>query len=345
MTSLLAPLATGKAVYLLPEGLAVDLLTETLRAQGHGGDDAFSLIKITPAHLQLIGQQLAPDEAAGRTHAFIIGGENLLAEHVAFWHQNAPQTRLFNEYGPTETVVGCCVYEVPGGAELGGSVAIGRPIINTRLYVLDKALRPVPIGVPGELYIGGAGVARGYHNRPELTAERFLPDPFAPAFDQPGIVVLAPPECTAPATQSACALDGNLEYLGRLDEQIKIRGFRVELGEIEGVLTEHPAIKEAAVVTRLGGRRQAAGRVRGVRGCLGRDGGRPARVPGPAAARLHGSGRIHGSSRATLDGERQSRPARARAGRGSGARPGRGPRGVLSRALDGHRRNPGGHLV
>nr|MCU0510139.1 amino acid adenylation domain-containing protein [Anaerolineae bacterium] len=272
VTSLLAPLTAGKTVHLLPEGLPVEVLTGALR--DHGG---YSLVKITPAHLQLIGQQLAPDEAQGRTRSFIIGGENLLAEHVEFWRANSPETRLFNEYGPTETVVGCCVYEAPATGDVTGSVPIGRPIINTRLYILDRHLRPAPLGVPGELYIGGVGVARGYHDRPDLTAERFLPDPFIEDYkskieDAPFQPDLQSSIFSLPSTPTkgwrmyrtgdAVRLrpDGILEYLGRLDDQIKIRGFRVELGEIESVLSEIEAIKEAAVVAQGAGadRRLAA---------------------------------------------------------------------------------------
>ena len=112
------------------------------------------------------------------TRAFIIGGENLTGEKLAVWQQHAPETALFNEYGPTETVVGCCVYRVPPGQRVTGSVPIGRPIANTQVYVLDPQRQLVPIGVPGELYLAGAGLARGYLHRPQLTAEKFVPHPF-----------------------------------------------------------------------------------------------------------------------------------------------------------------------
>ena len=114
-------------------------------------------------------------QARGRTRAFIIGGEQLREEHVAFWRQHAPDTDLINEYGPTETVVGCCVYRVPRDQAISGAIPIGRPIANTRLYVADQNLEPMPIGAPGELFIGGAGVARGYLNRPGLTAAALPP--------------------------------------------------------------------------------------------------------------------------------------------------------------------------
>ncbi len=150
------------------------------------------------------------------------------------------EAELWNLYGPTEASIDVtswrCLGEDPRRV-----VPIGRPIANTQLYVLDRALLPVPIGVPGELYIGGVGVARGYLNRPDLTASVFLPDPFR---GEPGARLYK--------TGDRCRFrpDGNLEYLGRADHQVKIRGFRIELGEIESVLGQHPAIREAVVLAR-----------------------------------------------------------------------------------------------
>ena len=235
VTSLFAPLLCGGRVDLLPEEQGVEALAEALR---RGGD--YSLVKITPAHLQLLGQQLAPHEAAGRTRAFVVGGEQLTDEHLAFWRENAPETLVINEYGPTETVVGCCVYRVPRGEPSPGAVPIGRPIANTRLYVLDARLEPAPVGVPGELYIGGDGVARGYLGRPGLTAERFVPDPFGP----PG------GRLYRTGDRARWRRGGELEYLGRTDDQVKVRGYRVELGEVEAAVARHPGVREAAVVAR-----------------------------------------------------------------------------------------------
>src|SRR6185503_9094418 len=153
----------------------------------------------------------------------------------------APETRLINEYGPTETVVGCCVYEVRSTDSHHGSVPIGRPIANTQLYVLDAGMRPVTPGEAGELYIGGAGVARGYLNLPELTQQRFVADPFS---GDPAARLYRSGDI------ARCREDGTFEYLGRADDQVKLRGYRIELGEIEHVLSAHLDVQSCAVVVR-----------------------------------------------------------------------------------------------
>ncbi|HIK04822.1 MAG TPA: amino acid adenylation domain-containing protein [Trichormus sp. M33_DOE_039] len=236
ITSLFSPLIVGGQVVLLPEKQEIEALCSVLRSKHH-----FSLVKLTPAHLELLNQIIPPAEAAGQTNAFVIGGEALLGKTLQFWRQNAPATRLINEYGPTETVVGCCIYEVPDDTSLTDGVLIGRPIANTQLYILDEYLQPVPIGVRGELYIGGAGVGRGYLNRPELTQEKFIPNPFDNSqwhrLYKTGDLARYRP-------------DGNIEYLGRMDNQVKVRGFRIELGEIEAALTQHPEVRETVVITR-----------------------------------------------------------------------------------------------
>ncbi len=234
ITSLFSPLLVGCSVELLPESQSIENLSNALREK-----DNLSLVKITPAHLELLGQQLSNGNAAERTKAFIIGGENLLVQHIDFWQKNAPDTMLVNEYGPTETVVGCCVYKVPLGEHDSGSIPIGKPIANTQLYVLNQHLQPVPIGVVGELHIGGVGVSRGYLNRPDLTAEKFIPNPFS---DEPGTRLYKTGDL------ARYQPDGTLECLGRIDNQVKIRGFRIELGEVEAVLSEHPDVQEAVVL-------------------------------------------------------------------------------------------------
>ncbi|KYG06012.1 hypothetical protein BE21_37340, partial [Sorangium cellulosum] len=234
VTGLFSPLLAGGRVVLVAD--TEEALVEALRRE-----EGLSVVKLTPAHLTLLGHLLPAGEAAGRTGALVIGGEALTWDQLSFFQQHAPRTRLINEYGPTETVVGCCAYEVAGGASATGAVPIGRPIANTRAYVLDDGLSPVPIGVVGELYIGGAGVARGYIHRPELTAERFVPDPFQ---ERGGARMYR--------TGDLCRWrpDGLLEYVGRRDHQVKIRGYRIELEEIEAVLRQHEGVREAAVLVR-----------------------------------------------------------------------------------------------
>jgi amino acid adenylation domain-containing protein len=236
ITGLFTPWLVGCVVQLLPENLGAETLSKALR-EGHD----YSLVKITPAHLELLNQQIRPMEAAGRTRAFIIGGENLAAQSIRFWQEYAPETVLINEYGPTETVVGCCVYEIGRGEHREAFIPIGKPIINTQLYVLDTHLGPVPIGVAGELCIGGVQVARGYLNRPYLTAEKFIPDPFS---SESGARLYRTGDLVR------YLADGNLEFLGRIDTQVKIRGYRIELGEIEDVLRQYVEVRDAVVLVR-----------------------------------------------------------------------------------------------
>ena len=249
VTGFFAPLWVGKAVHLLPEEQGPETLGRALK-RGH----RFSLVKLTPSHLELLAEQLNPAQARRCTESFVIGGENLSAEKLAFWRQNAPQTTLINEYGPTETVVGCCVHRVEKNTKHRGSVPIGVPIANTKLFILDPYLEPIPQGVHGELFIGGIGLARGYHKRPGLTAERFVPNPFsaragARLYKTGDLVRAIAPQAQEPF---------QLEFLGRRDNQVKLRGFRIELSEIESALDEHPLVK-ASAVTLEGG--QSAGKM------------------------------------------------------------------------------------
>ena len=171
-----------------------------------------------------------------------LGGEALSVSHVARAARALPSTRLINGYGPTECSVAATGYVVPRPVDpAAASIPIGEPIGNTTAYVLDRHLRPVPIGVPGELCLGGPGLARGYVNRPEETAARFVAHPFDPT---PGARIYRTGDLARwrPA--------GALEYLGRLDAQVKIRGLRIEPGEIETVLGRHPGVREAAVIAR-----------------------------------------------------------------------------------------------
>jgi amino acid adenylation domain-containing protein len=236
ITTLFAPLLAGQRVMLVPEEQGIEGLNVALQQESRQ-----SFIKLTPSHLEVLNQMLPRASAANSTAAIILGGEALLGEQLSFWREHAPQTRLINEYGPTETVVGCCLYEVPLDADALGAIPIGRPIANVRVYLLDAHLNPVPTHVPGELYVGGDGLARGYLNRPDLTAEKFVPDPFG---TQPGARLYRTGDLARHLS------DRNLEFLGRIDHQVKLRGFRIELGEIEAVLGQHPSVRETVVMLR-----------------------------------------------------------------------------------------------
>lgn len=238
VTSLLTPLAAGGAVEMIPDREGVDGLVDALRRR-----KGRSIVKITPAHLEILASRLSPEEANGCARVFVIGGEALRGETLAFWVRHAPGTRFVNEYGPTETVVGCCVEEVTAAGWKPGPVPIGRPIANTRLYVLDALRRPVPAGIPGELFIGGDGLARGYLGRPDLTAKSFVANPLP---EEPGERLYRTGDL------ARYREDGVLEYLGRADDQVKVRGYRIELGEVESVLRRHPSVRQAAVAAVAG---------------------------------------------------------------------------------------------
>ncbi|HST60442.1 MAG TPA: amino acid adenylation domain-containing protein [Longimicrobium sp.] len=169
----------------------------------------------------------------------IVGGEKAQPATLAEWLRIAPGVRWLNGYGPTEATITATVHEasVPGE----GDIPIGRPLPTSRAFILSAAMLPVPVGEAGELFLGGGGVARGYLGRPSLTAERFLPDPFAPE---------AGARLYRTGDRARLRPDGEIEFLGRVDEQVKVAGFRVEPGEVEAVLAEHPGVAEAAVVAR-----------------------------------------------------------------------------------------------
>ena len=202
--------------------------------------------ELTPTALQIITN----------IKLIMVGGEAIQQSKVKQWHQNtvnySPLPQLFNAYGPTEATIitTLCKFTSPTIT----NVPIGRPLSNTQVYILDAFLQPVPVGVAGELHIGGAGLARGYLNRPELTQEKFIPNPF----EEEGLI---PPNPINKGSNESSKLyktgdlcrylpDGNIEYLGRIDNQVKIRGFRIELGEIETILSQHSAVKTAIVIAR-----------------------------------------------------------------------------------------------
>jgi amino acid adenylation domain-containing protein len=190
-------------------------------------------------------------ESLRAVRQLLAGGDVLSPAHVRRALEALPGTTLVNGYGPTENTTFTCCHPMTDPAEVGATVPIGRPIANTRVWLLDRGLAPVPVGVAGELYAGGDGLARGYAGRPDLTAARFVPDPVS---GEPGARLYATGDL------ARFRADGVIEFLGRADLQVKVRGFRIELGEIEAALSAHPAVQGAVVLLReeAGDKRLAA---------------------------------------------------------------------------------------
>ncbi len=200
-------------------------------------DNGITTVFLTTALFQLMIEQQTADLRGIKQ--LLTGGEVLNPAHVRRALDELPDTLLINAYGPTENTTFSSCHQVSRADLARPSIPIGRPIANTFVYILDEALEPVGVGMPGALWTGGDGVALGYWNRPELTAERFLPDPFR-----------AGGTMYATGDRARWLADGTLEFLGRGDEQVKIRGFRIEPGEIEAALQEHPAVSQAVVLAR-----------------------------------------------------------------------------------------------
>ncbi|WP_158839338.1 non-ribosomal peptide synthase/polyketide synthase [Saccharothrix deserti] len=230
-------LPAGAALVVPPPGpLLGDQLAEVI--------DSFG---VTHALIPPVALATVPDVELPTFRTLVVGGDACSADLVRRW---APGRRMINAYGPTESTV---VTSWSEPLEPGGVPPIGRPIPGTRVHVLDGALQPVPVGVAGELYVSGVGLARGYLDRPGLTASRFVADPFGPPGSRmyrTGDVV----RWTAVGGAGDRMRSGVLDYLGRADEQVKIRGFRIELGEVETALLRHPDVREAVVVARADGR-------------------------------------------------------------------------------------------
>ncbi|MBZ4423339.1 non-ribosomal peptide synthetase, partial [Myxococcus sp. RHSTA-1-4] len=201
-------------------------------------------LKLVPAHLQALLASGRPERVLPRQR-LVLGGDVLDWSLTDRIHSLSSGLKVFNHYGPTETTVGVLTLRVERGGEgrVSASVPLGRPIPNARIYVLDARLSPVPTGIPGELCIGGDGVGRGYLGRPDLTAVRFVPDPYS---DVPGARMYRTGD------RARLLADGRVEFLGRVDHQLKIRGYRVEPGEVEAALERHPAVREAVVLAREG---------------------------------------------------------------------------------------------
>ncbi|MEC1536488.1 non-ribosomal peptide synthase/polyketide synthase [Bacillus sonorensis] len=232
VTSIFTPLISGNKVIVYQHGEDGEPIIRTVFKDNKAG-----IVKLTPSHLSLVRDI---DGRASSIKRLIVGGEDLkseLAKDISERFQY--KLDIYNEYGPTETVVGCMIYQYKADRDRHVSVPIGKPAHNVQLYILDDRKEVQPVGIAGELYISGDGVAKGYLNKPKLTAERFLPNPFSPGerMYRTGDLAKMKP-------------DGNIEFLGRIDHQVKIRGYRIELGEMENQLLKHTDIKETAVAAK-----------------------------------------------------------------------------------------------
>ncbi len=236
----LRPLAEVLARVNAPSALAEDDFSLAAQIIRHG----VTHMQCTPSMARMIAMNDEARMALGRVKTLLLGGEALAGELVEDLRE-ATSAKVLNMYGPTETTIWSTCGEVPAGAR--GTVDMGTPIANTAVYVLDAQGAPCPIGVPGELHIGGEGVTRGYWKREALTTERFVSDPFA---SEAGLTVTAAPTMYRTGDLVRWRPDGRLDFLGRSDHQVKIRGQRIELGEIESVMAAFPGVSGAVVMAR-----------------------------------------------------------------------------------------------
>jgi amino acid adenylation domain-containing protein/thioester reductase-like protein len=233
-TVIFPALCTGGCLHIIPQETASDPQALADYFQRHPID----CLKIVPSHLTSL-LAASPTSSILPRLSLILGGEASSWQLINQLQQLAGDCQIFNHYGPTETTIGTLTYPITKQTkQLSPTVPLGQPLANTQVYVLGEQLQPVPIGVPGELYIGGAGLARGYLNQPELTAARFIKNPFVSESKE---------RLYKTGDQVRYLSDGNLEFLGRVDRQVKIRGFRIELEEIETTLKQHSGIQEVVV--------------------------------------------------------------------------------------------------
>lgn len=237
-TVIFPALATGGCLHIISQerGQNQAMLSDYFNRE------RIDVLKIVPSHLAALQTGGEPAQVMPRSR-LILGGEPSRLDWVERLRGLSPRCEIYNHYGPTETTVGVLTYHV--GPQLprtqSGTLPLGRPLPNSRIYILDGGGQPVPIGEQGELWIGGGGVARGYLNRADLTAERFVPDPFIP---DPGGRLYRTGDLARRLP------DGNIEFCGRIDHQVKLHGYRVELGEIEQALREQPGVRDAVVLAR-----------------------------------------------------------------------------------------------
>ncbi|MDB9510448.1 amino acid adenylation domain-containing protein [Kamptonema animale CS-326] len=243
-TAIFSALLTGGCLHVISQDRASDPNALADYFSRHSID----YLKIVPSHLNAL---LTADRAENilPKKGLILGGETLnwkLIEKVQAYRQNC---KIINHYGPTETTIGVLTYAIDNNRYHLETVPLGRPLANTQIYILDEHLQPVPVGSPGQLLIGGKGLARGYLNQLELTAEKFIYNPFLQD-KYSAKLVTASDRLYKTGDLARYLPDGNIEFLGRIDEQVKIRGFRIEPGEIESALLQHPSIRETVVIAR-----------------------------------------------------------------------------------------------
>jgi len=229
VTSMFVPLVSGGTVVVYPEPDGSDLSIRDVFA-----DDAVDVVKLTPSHLALVDPDLL---ATSRIRTLVLGGEDLKTSVARFaWEASGKRLEIINEYGPTEATVACMVHHFDPEHDLLPSVPLGRPAANAQIHLVDGDLAPVPVGVIGEIAIGGAGVAMGYLGLPEMTDECFVPDPFRSGG-----------RLYRTGDRARWRSAGEIEFFGRSDDQVKVRGYRIELGEIENAIQSYPPVVESAV--------------------------------------------------------------------------------------------------
>ena len=244
ITGMFMPLLSGKTVVIASKQSLEVFEDENLKKYA-----PYDFIKITPAHIELLQTKLKTGDGKMLTDKLVIGGEALLRSQLDYLTENGIDVNVVNEYGPTEATVGCSVYSfntINSGVNKedrsnSNNISIGKPIDNVQMYILSEDKEPVPVGVAGEIHISGLGLAKGYLNQPELTAEKFITNPFTKEVS--GRIYRT-------GDLGRWLPDGNIEYLGRTDEQVKIRGYRLEPGEIESVLNECELVRQALVLAR-----------------------------------------------------------------------------------------------
>ena len=228
VTTIFTPLITGAKIIIYDSDDTEFVLYKILR------ENKTTVLKLTPAHLDLLKGNVYQDS---KVKTLIIGGDDLKVGLAKDITHAFGDIEIYNEYGPTETVVGCMIHQYHEESDTSLSVPIGKPIDNTQIYILNEDLNVMPVGLSGELYISGAGVAHGYLNNAELTGEKFIENPFVTGKTM-----------YKTGDMAKYLENGSIEYIGRADNQVKIRGHRIELGEIERCLTQIPAVKNVAVI-------------------------------------------------------------------------------------------------